>query len=102
VSIAIERVRPSPSDGVSGFRTVRRGAKMPFPWAIACSWVRTSPAVSLFPFGIEDERVGIRVDERLGHPSIIHSECEDQRSQCKCRSEVLTGSLFLSHDFVRV
>ena len=58
--------------------------------------------VSLIPFRIEDEKIGVRVVDRLGRPTITHSECEYQRSQCKCRCEALTGSLFFSHDFLPV
>ena len=59
-------------------------------------------AVSLFPFGIEDEKVRVCVEERLGRPNITHSECEDQRSKCKCGCEAPTGSLPFSHDFLPI
>ena len=37
--------------------------------------------MSLFPFGIEDKKVGVCVAGRLVRPSITHSDCENQRSQ---------------------
>ncbi len=77
------------------------GACDPFgaPPSTACS---LTTWVSLIPFRIEDEKIGVRVVDRLGRPTITHSECEYQRSQCKCRSEALTGSLLLSHSFLPV